>query len=134
MEAAKAGLRLDQELEKPEAPQVLHESLSGVYKVGIGSARRPIKEPSPDSSDSPRFMNEDVHESAYELVDSKTRAPVPLNQRTNLGRVGQQRGVDLGFGLFRRFYANQYEALCTEREPCCEAFEAEMARARGGGQ
>ena len=129
-QAVTAGLVLEPPLAKlpiPAPPQTLHESLSTLYRIGTGSVRRPIQEPSDDPSQ-PRFYNETIAPGADQLrkrivKGGKTEyADVPLQQRENLVLKGKMRGPKPGWGLTLAYYLGQYDSLCGKQKDCCKLY------------
>lgn len=127
-EAAQAGLRFlppVEELARPRPPQVLHESLSTFYRLGTGSVRRPIQEPS-DETGRPRFQGESIDSSAEGLCDPGRAGDglVARSERENLVLAGKMRGPKPGYGLALAYYLAQYDDLCRMRPDCCQAYTA----------
>ena len=116
------------EREAPRQPQILHESLSRLYKIGTGSVWRPINEPAADGA-GPRFLNESLDPTSEGLrVSSGTNAeggrtysPVPREERESLMRLGM-RSPKPGWGLALSYYLGQYELLCQRGDDCCSEF------------
>lgn len=131
-EAETAGLRLNPPLADrpaPTDPQILHESLSCLYQIGVGTVGRPIREQVDGNA---RFLNETVSPTAFQLrkkvgTDEQGQPQyeaVPETDRENLQLQGM-RGPKPGWGLTLGYYLTQYDDLCEQREPCCERYDPE---------
>jgi hypothetical protein len=115
-EAEAAGLVFAPTLEEPpDEPQESHDSLSLVYRLGMGSADRPIKEKATPEGGT-RFHNETIAEPPPGL--QRNGVVVEDASRWNINHIGQVIGPRIGWGLFGAYYLSQYEEISGKSASC----------------
>jgi hypothetical protein len=115
-EAEAAGLVFAPALEEPaDEPQESEDSLSLVYRLGMGSADRPIKEKATPEGGA-RFHDETIADPPPALRRKDSR--VDDTNRWNINHIGQVIGPRIGWGLFGAYYLSQYEDISGRSASC----------------
>ncbi len=118
-EAEIAGLVFDPGLVAPEDPvQESSDSLSLVYRLGMGSADRPIREKAAIEGGR-RFENETIGDPPPAL--RRKGVLIGDEKRWNVQHIGEVIGPRIGWGLFGAYYLSQYEDIAHQAASCgCE--------------